>query len=220
MLSHDVETKPVPLNDLLETNSFRGDGPFVYGGDGPQTTLVCGHIGFSPALTHPFIESLPDLLHLRRSEGPDYTWVGQMLEFAEHEARRRSTGWQGVVERLSQILFVYVLRAHMERAGESAGALGALSDPQLSNALVAMHGDPAADWTLDTLAQRAGMSRSVFVRRFSAVCGMSPMKYLTRWRMNRAYVLLTRTETAVPDIAARVGYVSESAFNRVFKAGR
>jgi len=208
---------PSSLSAVLESSSFDGDGPLVYGGDGAQTTLVCGHVGFSTELTHPFIETLPAILHLRKSEGPDYSWVEKMLEFAEHESRRQPTGWEGVVERLSQILFVYVLRAHMEKDEATSGALGALADPQLAAALQAIHGDPAHEWSLDTLAQRAGMSRSVFVRRFTAATGVAPMKYLTRWRMSRANFLLAKTTTSVGDVASSVGYASEAAFNRVFK---
>ncbi len=217
VLSDAADGAPCALPEVLQASGFDGDGPLVYGGGGERTTLVCGHFGFSSAVTHPFIETLPGLLHLRGTDGPDYTWVEQMLAFTEQESRARSTGWQGVVERLSQILLVYVLRAHMEREEETAGALSALADPQLATVLQAIHASPATDWSLDTLAQKASMSRSAFVRRFNAQCGVSPMRYLTQWRMSRARHLLGHSEASAGEVAAQVGYASEAAFNRAFK---
>ncbi|MCG8589995.1 MAG: AraC family transcriptional regulator [Proteobacteria bacterium] len=206
-----------PLPEVLDASGFTGPGPLVYGGGGDRTTLVCGHFGFSAAVTHPFIETLPAVLHLERAQGPDYRWVEQMLAFADQESQARATGWQGVVERLSQILLVYVLRAYMERESAVAGALSALADPQLAAALQSIHTSPATDWTLDALAHKAGMSRSAFVRKFNSTCGISPMRYLTRWRMSRARYLLTHTETSAGEAAAQAGYASEAAFHRSFK---
>ena len=217
VLSDDAEQAARPLSEVLDSSGFDGDGPLVYGGGGERTVLVCGHFGFSPRVTHPFLETLPPVLHLRRDEGPDYSWVERMLAFTEHESRTRPTGWQGVVERLSQILFVYVLRAHLERDALSAGALAALADDQLSRALQSMHVSPATDWTLDALAQKAGMSRSSFVRRFTSVLGVSPMRYLTQWRLSRARQLLAQSEAPAGEVAARVGYASEAAFSRAFR---
>ena len=216
-LSDSVPPDPRPLDEVLDASGFDGEGPLVYGGGGERTTLVCGHFGFSSAVTHPFIDTLPRLLQLRREHGPDYSWVEQMLAFTEHESRTRPRGWQGVVERLSQILFVYVLRAHLEQDRANAGALNALADRQLSAALECIHSSPATDWTLDTLAQKARMSRTAFVRKFNATCGMAPMRYLTHWRMTRARHLLTQTEASAGEVAAQVGYASEAAFNRAFR---
>ena len=217
ILSDAAEPDARTLSEVIDSSGFDGNGPLVYGGGGERTVLVCGHFGFSPAVTHPFLETLPPVLHLRKTDGPDYSWVEQMLAFTEHESRSRPTGWQGVVERLSQILFFYVLRAHLDQDRERLGALAALSDPQLASVMTCIHDAPATDWTLDTLAQRAGMSRSAFVRRFSSVCGIAPMKYLTRWRMTWARHLLARTASSVAEVAARVGYASEAAFSRAFR---
>lgn len=216
-LSDSVEPDARALSEVLDLSGFDGEGPLVYGGGGDRTHLVCGHFAFSAAVTHPFIDMLPPLLHLKREEGPDYSWVEQMLAFTEHEARTRPRGWQGVVERLSQILFVYVLRAHLEQEGAHVGALQALADPQLAAALECIHAAPATAWTLDTLAQKAGMSRTAFVRRFNATCGIAPMRYLSHWRMARARHLLLQTETSAGEVAALVGYASEAAFNRAFR---
>ncbi len=79
-----------------------------------------------------------------------------------------------------------------------------------------MHGDPTATWTVDTLARRAGASRSVLAERFTALVGPSPMQYLTRWRMQLTSTRLIEGG-GVADVAAAVGYESEAAFSRAFK---
>lgn len=220
-LEHTLSDSPTSeansLSEVVDSSGFDGDGPLVYGGGGEKTTLVCGHFAFSSDVTHPFIETLPPLLHLRRQEGPDYSWIERMLAFTEHESRFKPRGWQGVVERLSQILFLYVLRAHLDENPESLGAVSALADPRLSAAIQSIHSAPATDWSLDTLAQKAGMSRSAFVRRFTATFRLSPMKYLTQWRLSRARHLLVHTDSSAGEVAARVGYASEAAFNRAFR---
>ena len=137
-----------------------------------------------------------------------------MLERAERETRVQATGWEALVNRLLQVLFIYVLRASAEA---ERGSLAALADPGLRKVLEAVHEKPEDDWTLDRMARCAGVSRSVLVRRFRQVCGMSPMKYVTRWRMQRARTLLLRSASSAGEVSANVGYASEAAFNRVFK---
>ena len=217
VLSHAPDSPSEPLPRVLEASGFNGDGPMVYGGGGDRVTLVCGHFGFTKAVTHPFLETLPGVVHLERNAGPDYRWVEQLLAFAEYESRAAPTGWQAVVERLSQILLIHVLRARMENEPETSGALAALADTQLAAALESIHTAPARDWSLDSLAQTAGMSRSAFVRRFTDRCGVAPMRYLSRWRMSRARHLLAHTDKSAGEIASEVGYASEGAFNRAFK---
>lgn len=216
-LSDSAASETHSLTEVVDSSGFDGEGPLVYGGGGEKTTLVCGHLAFSTDVTHPFIETLPMLLHLRRQEGPDYSWIERMLAFTEHESRTKPRGWQGVVERLSQILFLYVLRAHLDESPDSVGAVAALADTRLSAALQSIHSAPATDWSLDTLAQKAGMSRSAFVRRFASAVGMAPMKYLTQWRLSRARHLLVHTDASAGEIGALVGYASEAAFNRAFR---
>ncbi len=214
----DVPGRPSePLPRVLDASGFDGVGPLVFGGDGAQTTLVCGHFAFSPIATHPFIASLPTVLHLRRGDGAGYAWVERLLASTEEEARLRSTGWESIVKRLSQILFVYVLRAYMEKDAEALGALSALADPQLSRALESVHASPQNGWSVESLAERAQMSRSAFIRRFRQTCGMAPMRYVTHWRMQRARSLLAHSDVAANEVAGLVGYASEAAFNRAFK---
>jgi AraC-like DNA-binding protein len=95
--------------------------------------------------------------------------------------------------------------------------LFALADKQMSAAMNAMHDDPAHRWTLQELAGRAGMSRSIFAQKFKQTVGESAMEYLTKWRMLLAADKLTNSSDPVSTIALALGYESESAFSTAFK---
>ena len=216
VLSDSAEQKPEPLSNVLES-SFDGAGPLVFGGGGEPATLVCGHFSFSQPLLHPFLSTLPDMLIMRRDEGPGYVWIEQLLAFAEQESKGRPTGWHTIIDRLSQILLVFVLRSYIDAGDIESGAISALADQQLTRSLQAIHDAPEKSWSLDALAQTALMSRSAFVRKFKGACGIAPMRYLTHWRMQRARFLLKNGTHTAANVSSEVGYASEAAFNRAFK---
>jgi AraC-like DNA-binding protein len=115
-------------------------------------------------------------------------------------------------------LFVHAIRAYsMQPGGPSGGWLAAIADRHLARALEAMHAAPAQDWTVESLARTASMSRSGFAARFKAVVGLSPLDYLTQWRVYCATRLLLQGDAALSDISRQVGYESVAAFNRVFR---
>jgi AraC-like DNA-binding protein len=97
------------------------------------------------------------------------------------------------------------------------GWLFALADKQMSAAITAMHEEPGHAWTLQDLAERVGMSRSVFALRFKETVGATPMEYLTRWRMLLAGDRLTNSADSISAIAMSLGYESESAFGKAFR---
>jgi AraC-like DNA-binding protein len=110
------------------------------------------------------------------------------------------------------------LRLHLaESASKSVGWLFALADPQMSKAMNCIQVDPAHRWTIQELAEHAGMSRSGFALRFKEVVGTSPLEYLTRWRMLQAADKLTNSADSLAKIAASIGYESESTFSIAFK---
>jgi transcriptional regulator GlxA family with amidase domain len=122
-----------------------------------------------------------------------------------------------VTRRVSEILFLYVLREYMGGHPNSTAALMALTDTHIGKALVAIHSNPAAEWPVETLAATAAMSKSTFAERFRATLGVTPARYVVLWRMHKARTLLDRSGLSVRQIAWEVGYESEAAFNRVFK---
>jgi AraC-like DNA-binding protein len=141
-----------------------------------------------------------------------------VLELLAIETEAPGLGSEAVVGRLFELLFVHAIRAYSAQpGGPTQGWLAANADPHLARALAAMHGELAHDWTVESLARAAGMSRSAFAARFKAVVGQTPLEYLTQWRMYCATRLLQHPGLALADVSRRVGYESMAAFNRVFR---
>lgn len=134
------------------------------------------------------------------------------------ELRQRRPGSASLIEHLSHVLLIELMRTHLEEGRENRiGWTAALSDPFLCRALTAMHRDLSGPWTVATLAAQAGLSRTAFAVRFARLVGQTPMDYMTQWRMLWAAKRLERDGTTVAQAAAEVGYSSESAFTAAFK---
>ena len=90
-------------------------------------------------------------------------------------------------------------------------------DPQLGTTLSAIHERVNTPWTVESLAETAGMSRSAFAARFKELLGETPLEYVTGWRMQKAVQLLEQRDKKLIDIARLVGYESDAAFSKAFK---
>jgi len=161
------------------------------------------------------LETLPTILLLRgAADQAALRWtIRQMMD----ELRRGRPGADAMAQNLASMMLVQTLRLYLE--GEDDGAvswLAAMGDPGLARALNALHGDPARRWTLEALGAEAGMSRTVFARRFREKTGETPLAYLTRWRMTLAAEQLNAGAT-VAQAAEAVGYGSETAFGTTFR---
>lgn len=188
---------------------------YVRGGGAP-TQLLCGLFHLDHAAAESFLALLPDLLHLRAAErGARAAWIRSTLELMLAETRERSEGFEAVVTRLADVLFVELLRN--SALGASRGWLAALHDVQIGRALAMLHADPRARWDVDLLASRVGMSRSRFFARFSELVGEPPAAYLARWRMSVAADILRREDVSTAHLAEAAGYSSEEAFSRTFR---
>lgn len=179
------------------------------GGDGERTDLVCGAFSFGHE-DHPAVADLPGCVHV--SGAP---WLASLTAALTAEAVDGGPGSEVVMARLSDALVTRALRHHVETAAEP-GWLHGLRDPHVARALDAMHAEPAAPWTLESLAHVTGLSRAVFAARFAATVGLTPVKYLFQCRMRRAMTLLAEERTTAANIAPRVGYGSEAAFCAAF----
>ena len=140
------------------------------------------------------------------------------MRFAVTESKERRPGGEAVLEHLSELMFVDVVRRYLETlpAGRTDW-LAALREPFVGRALTALHRSPARAWTLELLAHEVGLSRSALAERFTEYVGQPPMQYLANWRMQLAANDLRSTIDGVATIADRVGYESEAAFSRAFK---
>jgi len=185
-------------------------------GSGPESCrFICGYIGCDIRPYNPFLQSLPRALYDRSAANG---WLSHLIQHAVSETQHRQSGSETVLAKLAELLFVQVLRDYVDKlpAG-SAGWLAGLRDPQIGMALQLIHGRPGNDWSVETLAREAGMSRSVFMHRFTGFTGEPPMQYVARWRMQLAARRLENPMVSIAQAAAEVGYESEAAFNRAFK---
>ncbi len=216
----DTEDAPlVALDEALESQQYDGQGLFEWGDDGTRSRLVCGHFAFDKEATHPLLEALPALVHLKATPTYDFRWVDQVMRFMGEEMHSQRPGSELIAQRLSEILFVQVVRHYGELSASPMPVLAALTDPRLSRALFAMHSELARPWRLEELAAQAAMSRTAFAQLFAQLVGTTPMKYLLSQRMNLAAKLL-RAGGRSAEVASQVGYRSEAAFARKFKEVR
>lgn len=141
----------------------------------------------------------------------------QFARLAATESRSKQNGGEAVLERLSELMFVHVLRGYLQRMPEEQrGWLAGMRDHHVGKVLALMHERPGAGWSTERLAELAGLSRSALHDRFVHYIGMPPMQYLTRWRMQHASRLL-RGHSPIMAVALAAGYESEAAFSRAFK---
>lgn len=219
---HDLYDSPKShirdFDDVIREAEYHPGELLKYGSpQGRCTQMVCGHFSFEQNNLHPFLVSLPDVLHHKASENPEMSWLNQTLSFLDYESQKKRPGDQAVVRRLSEIIFVQVIRSYLLKESSEAQFLSALKDQYISKSIEAIHKDPAHKWTLVSLAQAAGLSRSIFAERFRALTGLTPMEYLTNWRMDRAKRLLEDKTISTGKIGEQVGYLADEAFQKVFK---
>jgi AraC-like DNA-binding protein len=189
------------------------------GGDEAELTqFICGFLGCDLRPCNPVLDALPTMLHVRAATRSTDR-MRHLIEFALCELREPSSGGRGVLLRLAELMFVEVVRRHLETmAATQSGWLAGLNDPLVARTLSLLHGAPSRRWTLEGLAAQAGTSRSVLAERFAHFVGQPPMQYLTQWRMQVATHLLAGPgKRKIASVAEAVGYESEAAFSRAFK---
>ncbi|MFO1370233.1 MAG: AraC family transcriptional regulator, partial [Marinagarivorans sp.] len=126
-------------------------------------------------------------------------------------------GRQALLDRLFEVLLIQLIRQLMEKGGAQIGLLAGLAHPQLRQAIVAMHEAPEKDWSVESLAAQAGMSRSAFSNQFRETIGETPASYLQRWRIGLVQKWL-KSGQPLKLIVEEAGYSSESALSRAFKS--
>lgn len=174
--------------------------------------LVCAKVDLGGDVGNPIGEGLPELILLPLSDHPA---LGPICDLLLAEGFGENDGRQAAIDHLFDYLLILVVRHVVAKGLVNDGVLGGLADPRLAKALTAMHEQPRRSWSLDDLAEAAGMSRTRFATHFRASVGRTPMDYLTRWRMTIARELLAKGKP-VKVVAGRVGYDSAAAFSRVF----
>ena len=218
ILSDSGETKAPALETVLEDAGYDGKGVLILG-DGDEnaaTQMICGHYSFRHGADHPFLQALPEFLSITAADRMQRPWLDDCLRMIAGRVLSGSLGSTAAATRLSEALFIEILDTEFGKDGPLAQVMGALRDPQIGTALTAIHGDPAAPWTVDSLARQAGMSRSRFSDRFTSLLGLGPMAYVADWRMQKALSLLDDERLSIQEVAGRSGYRSAAGFTRAF----
>jgi AraC-like DNA-binding protein len=185
---------------------------------GDHTHIVCGFLGCDTRPFNPLLSALPRLLLVRESVDAADSRIGQFVRLAMAEAKDKRPGGESVLGRLSELMFVEVVRRHLAALGDDERSwLAGLRDRHVGGALSLMHARPTHAWTLEELTRAVGLSRSVLAERFVHYVGMPPMHYLACWRMQIAARLLADSDLTIAAVADKAGYGSEAAFSRAFK---
>ena len=187
------------------------------GGGEDRADVICGFLGCDARPFNPLLAALPRVIHVQRRASDDHT-LEQLIRLALAESMAERSGGEAVLARLSELLFIEVVRRHLSALPpEQGGWLGGLRDPGVGRALGKLHDRPAHPWTLEELARAVGMSRSVLAERFTHFVGVAPMQYLAQWRMQLAATMLSSTWMTLAEISEQVGYGSEAALSRAYK---
>jgi len=191
-----------------------------FGGGGTPSILIMGCFEFETADNNPLINALPTVIYVPAQDLQSEPWLENTFRFLAAEATCDRPGSTIAVSRLTDLLFIQAIRAHIgqvKNCPESAGWLKAIEDPQIGRALSLIHQTPEAPWTVATLAETVSMSRSSFSARFSKLLNTSPLEYVTAWRMQKAQEMLRQGVDNLSEVASRIGYQSEAAFRKAFK---
>jgi AraC-like DNA-binding protein len=216
-LVSDVNVPAVPLFDLpIQRISERYERVSINGG-GELSQATYGVMRFEHGAATRLIAALPSVVRVE-PWADESGWMQSTLRLIEREARALRPGGETVITRLADILVIQAIRAWLDSAPEARqGWFAALRDPHIGRALALMHKQPQREMDVISLAKHTGMSRSAFSARFSELLGESPMRYLTRWRLDLAHANLRKANVPLAELAVQSGYQSDVAFCRAFK---
>jgi AraC-like DNA-binding protein len=178
------------------------------------TGLICGEMRFQHKGSRYILDALPPVFIIRHEASND--WLGYLLKMILTESLKVGPASKVIIDKLSELLFTYALRQYLTDHPGEVGMLAIYGHPRLARAINAMHQHPNQEWTLESMASEAALSRTSFAETFKAVSGWTSGQYLTWWRMQLAWSLLSAGESSA-EVANKVGYKSESAFSRIFQ---
>lgn len=218
ILSDQPGKLPTPVSDILPPQPWSDLLLLKHGGHGALTQLVCGFLFCDELLFNPFLRTLPLLIHIPAFSEPTSPLLETGARYLIQETLSHRPGSNCLLARLTELMFVEILRNQMQQMSEQQlGWLAGLNDAIVGQVLNLLHARPTHNWTVTELATEVGVSRSTLATRFTQLLGQPPMQYLTQWRLQLAANLLKSTDANMAKIAAQVGYDSEAAFNRAFK---
>jgi AraC-like DNA-binding protein len=237
VMCSNPDKNPVTLMRILNEEIINGLADLRYGGRGDKTRFICGYL-LCDQRFNPLIGAVPEVIILTPEEMAGEfsstleknslpvdsvsilkgSWLELTLHQLEKEVKARNDGSATIITRLTELMYIEVLRHYMNNLpNNSRGWLAAVRDHEIGLALKHIHANPEKKWSVEELASIVNVSRSAFAERFTVLLGESPMKYLTGWRMQLAQRLLLQADLSLAMVAGKTGYESEISFNRAFK---
>ena len=206
-----------PLDELLtsckdHTLDLKGDGD-------SEASLILIECKYDKAMIRPLLSVLPSILpEVNDEDDGRFEVIDDEIRLLTLEAEHERMGKTAVINHWASIMMIECLRVYIESLPEATeNWLKAMKDPFLTKALVAMHEMPSENWTINKLAEVAGMSRSSFAQHFKEVVGIPPLTYLMDYRLRLAARYLRLQQNSISRISGLVGYASDSTFSQAFK---
>ncbi len=214
----DAPDSPAKKIETVAAEHFhRKELVLRYGGTQNTTQIIGGFFSFEGSSLPAVMSALPPTIHIPRGDAGSPAWLEAISGFLLSEAQRQDPGSSLMISRLIDLLVIRTLRSWAATKANRIGWLGGLGDERIGRVLSAVHADPSRNWTVESFAKIAGMSRSIFAERFTGTVGETPLRYLSRWRLTLAADLL-RSGMNVAEVAFQSGYSSDASFSRAFKS--
>ncbi len=217
LFPHDDRHTVAAREQCSVTVNSQSPKDYSDGFEADSVGLLCGYFRFTHPASNPLLDVLPNTLIKHQAELTERCPIGHLLRLIQRESLAQQAGYQVALNRLTESLFVLLVREHFADSQATQGLAAALADKRIATLLDALHSEPDRRWTLDTMADIATMSRSGLTANFKSLLGESPMEYLTRWRMQNAWAWLQEEGASVFAVAQRCGYETEAAFAKAFK---
>ncbi|MEH6358983.1 MAG: AraC family transcriptional regulator [Pseudomonadales bacterium] len=221
-LSDTPTSERQPAADVVES-ILHGANPFNNHSQPEKHTqasvsrLLCGSFFYDSSVNHPFLKDLPCFIHIKASDTPELPQLKYLVAALANESRFPSPGSTAMIDRLTEVLFIQLMRVHTDKAPEKMRYMSALADAKVGAALNLIHAKSDISWTVERLADSVAVSRTAFTEKFSKLVGVPPKTYLLSWSMQKAKTQLQTTAKPMIEIAEASGYSSEAAFNKAFK---
>ena len=182
-----------------------------------EQDLVCGHLEFEHSYNNLLFDMLPEYLVVCSKQSPWDQQLRPVLEVVLSESRSELPGVEVTLNRLTEVIFMILIREYIDKGFVNNGLAAALNDDRITTVLEAIHMDPAKDWTVESLAELTFMSRSAFAKKFKELMNTTPLGYVQRWRMHNAYRWIRDDKITIAEATDRTGYSTEAAFSKAFK---
>jgi AraC family transcriptional regulator, alkane utilization regulator len=236
VMCSNTDIQPRQLLSLMSFEQAEKWNKVAWGGNGEITKFICG-FHLCDQKFNPLLGAIPEVLILANPESSAHaelfqhpqlqqkvvpvapgSWLDTSLQQLIKEATNGTVGSATMTTRLTELLFVEIIRRYINALPEKTnGWLAGIRDAEIGKALEFFHANPEKKWNVEDLASKVGVSRSAFAQRFCDLVGEPPMKYLTGWRMQLAKHYLLYPDLSLAMIAEKVGYDSDIAFSRAFK---